>query len=239
MTELITKLYENTWAIDDSGVRIFVLTGKEKTLVIDTGMNALPIRDIVSQITDLPPILLNTHADPDHISGNGAFPTFYMHPSEAIVYHHIHHGKGKMIPVFDGDRIDLGGRSVRIVHVPGHTPGSITVFDEKQRCLIGGDPIQEDGNIFMFGIHRDMEAYIAGLQRLIDREDGFNCVYPSHAKIKVERETIPKLIAAAKEILDGKLQGKEAEIHGNKVLVVDAGIYRFLLSHGDRFPDSL
>ena len=204
MVYQIIKLYENTWMIEDMGVRIFILAGNEKALVIDTGMTGLPICDIVRHVTDLPVVLLNTHADPDHIAGNDAFVEFYMHPSEAIIYHNIHHRKGRMLPVFDGDVIDLGGRNVQVIHVPGHTPGSITVLDGKQRCLIGGDPIQEDGDIFMFGMHRDMEAYIAGLERLWKRESEFDYIYPSHAKVKVDKDIIHKLICGAEGILAGR-----------------------------------
>ncbi|MBO7711677.1 MAG: MBL fold metallo-hydrolase [Lachnospiraceae bacterium] len=228
MTDQIVKLYDNTWAIQDMGVRIFILAGTEKVLVVDTGMSALPVHDIVRQVSDLPVMLLNTHADPDHIAGNDAFGEFFMHPSEAVVYHNIHHRKGKMLPVFDGDEIDLGGRIIRVIHVPGHTPGSITVLDVHSRCLIGGDPIQEDGDIFMFGLHRDMEAYIAGLQRLWTRESEFDYIYPSHAKIKVEKSIIPKLISGAQGILAGKFSGVEKEVHGNRILSVNVGVSCFL-----------
>jgi glyoxylase-like metal-dependent hydrolase (beta-lactamase superfamily II) len=173
-------------------------------------------------------MLLNTHADGDHTGGNDAFDEFYMHPSEAIVYHKIQKGKGRMLPVFDGDLIDLGGRTVEVVHVPGHTPGSITVLDKEERCLIGGDPIQEDGDIYMFGLHRDMEAYIAGLERLWQREKEFDFIYPSHAELKVSKSVIPKLISGAKDILAGTCTGTEKEVHGMKILSVDIGVDRFL-----------
>jgi glyoxylase-like metal-dependent hydrolase (beta-lactamase superfamily II) len=221
-------LYENTWVVDDNGVRIFILAGKEKALIIDTGMSGLPVRDIARQAADLPLMLLNTHADGDHTGGNDAFDEFYMHPSEAIVYHKIQKGKGRMLPVFDGDLIDLGGRTVEVVHVPGHTPGSITVLDKEERCLIGGDPIQEDGDIYMFGLHRDMEAYIAGLERLWQREKEFDFIYPSHAELKVSKSVIPKLISGAKDILAGTCTGTEKEVHGMKILSVDIGVDRFL-----------
>ena len=228
MADQIVKLYENTWAVEDSGVRIFILAGTEKALIIDTGRSGIAIRDVARQVTDLPLELLNTHADMDHIAGNDAFEEFYMHPSEAIVYHNIHHGKGKMLPVFDGDVLDLGGRSVEIIHVPGHTPGSITVLDPVERCLIGGDPIQEDGDIYMFGMHRDMEAYIAGLERLLGREGEFDFIYPSHAKLKIEKSVIRKLINGAEDVLAGKCTGMEKVVHGMKVRSVDVGVSRFL-----------
>ena len=123
------ELFENTWAIEDMGVRIFLLTGKERALVIDTGMTGIGVPSEVRKHTDLPFMLMNTHADRDHVAGNDRFSEFYMHPSEAAFYHNVQKGTGKIIPVFDGDEIDLGGRILEIIHLPGHTPGSITVLD--------------------------------------------------------------------------------------------------------------
>ena len=43
-----------------------------------------------------------------------------------------------------GDIIDLGDRPLKIIDIPGHTPGSIAILDVKNRVLISGDSV--DGN---------------------------------------------------------------------------------------------
>ncbi|MBR0510934.1 MAG: MBL fold metallo-hydrolase [Clostridia bacterium] len=220
-------LADRTWAETDRGVRIFLLEGTKKALVVDTGMTGLDIRALVSAHTSLDLLLLNTHADRDHIASNAQFDSFYMHPSEAAFYRNEQNGRGKMLPVFDGDVIDLGGRRLEIIHLPGHTPGSVTVLDRENRCLIGGDPIQEDGDIFMFGAQRDFGAYIASLKRLMLRKD-FDYIYPSHAKEKVSRDVIPQLIAGAERILAGTIKGTRTERFGKKIRICDAGVSRFL-----------
>ena len=219
------KLYANTWAETDRGVRIFLLTGSDRALVVDTGMTGLDIRALVSAHTDLPLQVLNTHADRDHIAGNAQFDAVYMHASETAFYHSA--GGGAVTPLFEGDVIDLGGRALEVVHLPGHTPGSITLLDRSSRCLIGGDPIQADGDIFMFGPQRELSAYIAGLRRLEKRTD-FDCVYPSHAAEKVSRDVIPALIEGAEGILAGEIPGVEAERFGRRIRVCDVGVSRFL-----------
>ena len=128
MENMVRELYRDTWMINDEGVYIFVVTGAKKALVIDTGRTGLDVESLARQVTDLPLELINTHADPDHVAGNGGFERFYMHPSEAMVYHNLRHGTGTILPVYDGDEIDLGGRVLRVLHVPGHTPGSITLL---------------------------------------------------------------------------------------------------------------
>ncbi len=72
----IIRISDRTWRIEDSGVRIFLLTGDDKALMIDSGMTLPNAAEIVRGLTDLPVELLNTHADRDHISGNQAFESF-------------------------------------------------------------------------------------------------------------------------------------------------------------------
>lgn len=219
-------LFENTWAELDRGVRIFLLVGQKTALLIDTGATGLDAAALTAAHTRLPLRLLNTHADPDHIAGNGRFAECLMHPSEAAHYRE-RGGGGRLRPVFGGDVIDLGNRELEIVHLPGHTPGSVAVLDRRNRCLIGGDPIQADGDIYMFGPQRNFEAYIAGLERLTQRTD-FDRVYPSHATECVDRAVIPALIDGAKRILSGEIRGEATERHGRRVRVCDVGAARFL-----------
>ena len=81
MAEII-KINENTWRMEDDGVRFYLLCGKEKAALIDSGMNTPDAKEIAEGLTKLPIILINTHADRDHISGNAAFSEFYMSPAE-------------------------------------------------------------------------------------------------------------------------------------------------------------
>ncbi len=69
------------------------------------------------------------------------------------------------MPVEDGDIIELGNRTLEVITIPGHTPGSIAVLDIENRVLYGGDTVQ-DGKIFMFGVQREFHAYIRSLESL-------------------------------------------------------------------------
>ena len=51
----------------------------------------------------------------------------------------------------------------------------------------------------------------------------FDEIWPSHADIPVSPEMIEKLHDGAKDILAGKVQGKETEFHGNRIIVYDLG----------------
>ena len=223
----IIQINQNTWRIEDGGVRFFLLTGTEKALLIDSGMNVHDAKNIAESLTELPVSLLNTHSDRDHIGSNGQFERFYMHPEEEAHYRESG-GTGELIPVRDGDIIDLGGRKLKIIHLPGHTPGSIAVLDIAGRELISGDPIQENGRIFMFGPHRNMSNYIHSLEHLNQFRDEFDEIWPSHASIPVSPGLIPLLHDGAIEICEGKRTGKGIEIFGKKVFLYDIGFTAFL-----------
>lgn len=78
MNEFLPK----SWVVDDQGVRIFILAGSEKALIVDSGMTGLNVMGLARKYTNLPLELLNTHADMDHIAGNGSFRMFFMHPGD-------------------------------------------------------------------------------------------------------------------------------------------------------------
>ena len=223
----IIKINENTWRIEDMGVRFFLLAGDKKALLIDSGMTLQNAREIAESLVSLPIELLNTHGDPDHVASNGQFDAFYMDPAEASNYYKTQKKTGKMIPVTDGDVIDLGNRELEIITIPGHTPGSIAVLDKNNRALISGDPIQ-DGNIFMFGIQREMHAYLLSLEKLEKQKDRFDVIYPSHGTFPVEPELISALHKGATRLLNGEIQGEDFEIHGMSIKRYDVGVAGFL-----------
>ena len=216
MAEVI-RINEKTWRIEDGGVRFLLLCGTQKAALIDTGMNAPDARRIAEGLTDLPLILINTHADPDHISGNSAFSEVYMSPAEEENYRNFG-GTCTILPVKESDEFDLGGRTLRVIDIPGHTPGSIALLDVENRVLISGDTVS-DSNIFMFGPMRNLDRYIVSLGHLREFEGQFDEIYPMHGSFPVSPDLIGKLIEGANEIRDGKAEGKEVEFYGNKALL--------------------
>ena len=223
----IIPINENSWRIEDRGVRCFLLTGSEKALLIDSGRELHTARDIAESLTDLPVMLLNTHADGDHTGSNEQFESFYMHPDEEAHFRRGGRG-GAILPIREGDILDLGGRELRIIDLPGHTPGSIAVLDVGNRVLISGDPVQEHGRIFMFGAHRNMENYIRSLEHLETFTAEFDEIWPSHADIPISPALIRKLHDGARDVLDGKVAGSPVEVHGNQVIAYDLGFCTLL-----------
>lgn len=216
----ITKINDTTWCLKDVFVYCYLLTGKEKALLIDTGATGGDARSIAEQILKeevpggeaLPLSLLITHADPDHIAGNAAFAEVMMHPGEEALYR-SKNGPGTVILVKEGDTLDLGGRVLTVIHVPGHTPGSLALLDEKNRFLFSGDSVQNDC-IFMFGPHRNFSVYPDSLRHLMTYADHFDTIWAGHGTVPVKNELISQLIEGAESVLSGTVSGTPMEMHG-------------------------
>ncbi|MCD7777599.1 MAG: MBL fold metallo-hydrolase [Clostridiales bacterium] len=223
----IKQTDSKTWVIEDSGVRFFLLTGEKKGLMIDSGMTTKNAKEIAEELTELPLELINTHADMDHIAGNDAFDRVLMHPSEYVNY--FQNGAVHKItsPVWDGDIIDLGGRPLKIITQPGHTPGSIAILDINRRILFSADSIQ-DGRIFMFGPMRNLTAYRQSLDKVWAHRSEFDLIFPSHGSLPLKPDIIPKLMTSADKILAGSMAYKNEEMFGMKVKAYETETAVFL-----------
>ena len=77
----------------------------------------------------------------------------------------------------DGDVIDLGDRAFEVLHLPGHSPGSIGLWDERSGVLFSGDAVY-DGPLLDELDGSDIAAYVATMARL--RELPVTVVHGGH-----------------------------------------------------------
>ncbi|MCD8156779.1 MAG: MBL fold metallo-hydrolase [Clostridiales bacterium] len=184
-------------------------------------------REIAESLTDLPLQLITTHADIDHIAGNDAFDTVLMHPAEYVNYISRGASHPSPTPVWDGDEIDLGGRPLRVITQPGHTPGSIALLDINQRVLFSADSVQ-DGEIFLFGPMRNLIGYRQSLDKVWACRTEYDTIYPSHASLPLKPDIIPELMACMDQILAGKASFRQGERFGVPIKIYEMGTAVFL-----------
>jgi len=68
----------------------------------------------------------------------------------------------------EGDVIDLGDRALTVLHLPGHSPGSIGLWEEKTGTLFSGDAVYRDGPLLDQMPGSDVGAYLRTMERLRD-----------------------------------------------------------------------
>ena len=132
----------------------YLVVGNERACVIDTMNGYNDLYQAVRELTDKPLTVVNTHGHPDHIFGNMFFQEAYLHPADRELartfvedpeYQKILEERQKTFPPFKdilpGDMIDLGGRTLEVFGLPGHTPGGILLLLREDRVLFTGDSI--------------------------------------------------------------------------------------------------
>lgn len=81
-----------------------------------------------------------------------------------------------------GERLDLGGTTWEVLHVPGHSAGSIALYDSKNQILIPGDTVYADYAIGRFDLHgADGGQLKASLMTLADLD--VQILLPGHNRI--------------------------------------------------------
>lgn len=79
----------------------------------------------------------------------------------------------------DADVVDLGGRSLRVIHSPGHSADSICLLDDASGVLFGGDTINT-GPIYAQFHDSDVATFAASTARLADLRDDVSMVAVNH-----------------------------------------------------------
>ena len=155
----ILKIRDHVWRIWDAEKNTFyLLEGEHTAAVIDTGITeGEKITPMLRTLTDKPLVLVLTHAHPDHFYHMDEFDTVYMSHEEfklgPEILHYMMAGKKLDLPgtihIATGSRIDLGGRTLEICDLSGHTPGSVAVYDDKDDLVFTGDAIGSGLGVWM------------------------------------------------------------------------------------------
>jgi glyoxylase-like metal-dependent hydrolase (beta-lactamase superfamily II) len=81
-----------------------------------------------------------------------------------------------------GETVDLGGRELELLHLPGQAPGQLGALDRERGVLYGGDVVHIEYSLFIHFEGCDIHDYVETFARLRDlRDDGaFDTLYTAH-----------------------------------------------------------
>lgn len=138
---------------DSDNDKMFLIRGTKSYALIDSGMGRGALHDYVMPLTGgLPLVTLWTHSHGDHIGQADQFindTVEYVGEADRAATAELLQHRGvsaeniaeHLKPVSDGAKIDLGDRALEIITLPGHTPGSILIFDPANGNLYTGDSV--------------------------------------------------------------------------------------------------
>ena len=72
---------------------------------------------------------------------------------------------GNLKPTKEGDQFDLGGITLRVVELPGHTPGSIGLYCPEKKLMLASDAVNRGVYLFLEE-STDLATYLQTLYKL-------------------------------------------------------------------------
>jgi glyoxylase-like metal-dependent hydrolase (beta-lactamase superfamily II) len=152
---------------------IYLVFGRERALLIDTGVEGAPLRAEIDRLIDawlatsgheaISLVVMHSHGHSDHVGGDAGFAD---RADTVVVGHSVtdvasYFGMGAW-PA-ETAQFDLGDRVVDIVPTPGHHPSHVMVFDRTTRILFSGDAVYPGRLYFQCG---RSEEYRASIERV-------------------------------------------------------------------------
>jgi glyoxylase-like metal-dependent hydrolase (beta-lactamase superfamily II) len=254
----VYKVAPGTFAIyephQSEEVISYLIVGLKQALLFDTGMGIADIRKIVSRLTSLPVVVLNSHTHDDHVGGNWQFNSIYgldtaftrENAKGSTVDAQAEIAPGEIcgeLPkrfdpkayrtkpwhvsffIHDGFKIKLGGRTVEVIATPGHTPDAIALFDREHGLLFTGDTFYP-APIWLYRPETDLAAYEKSIARLAALAPEVKTVLGAHNIPVAPPTVLPALEQAFADLQAGKAECKP-EGTGKKMCMVDK--FSFLL----------
>jgi glyoxylase-like metal-dependent hydrolase (beta-lactamase superfamily II) len=236
-----------------------LILGEEKAFLIDTGCGIGNIRKAVEEITDLPVMVVNSHAHNDHIAQNYLFDEVAMldHPwsheaekglPNSEMAHLIAEGmlwkelpedfdaENYIVPGFkvthwfkEGDILDLGNRTLEVIYTPGHTPDCVCFLDREDRLLFTGDMFYT-GGIYTYLNGGDIPTFISSYLKMLEHYDEFDYLMPSHNEPWVEKTLLKDVFKAVVDIAEGRGEYKEGTDRGTPIRKYDFGKFSVVTS---------
>ena len=226
-----------------------LILGEKRALLFDTGMGILPIKPIVERITNLPITVLNSHTHFDHVGGNAEFAEIlaidslytksnmqgFKHEEIAgdvasdafcgkapiglnINTYHTRSWSANGY-VSDGQEIDLGGRLLEVMHVPGHTPDAVALVDRENGLLFTGDTYYDD-NLWLFSPETNLDDYTNTIDRLVKIEDKIKYLFGAHTSARVDAGKLAQVKASLAKLRSGNISPVK-KIDGRQIYQID------------------
>jgi hydroxyacylglutathione hydrolase len=209
----------------------YLIVGGRRALLFDAGSGTRDITGVITSLTHLPVTVMPSHLHFDHAGGIAPFTSVAMidlPDTRADVtngrftprrYEYLGMIDGLVPPTFrvtewlkSGTTIDLGGRVLRILHVPGHTHSSVALYDAGTHQLFAGDFIYPT-TLYAFLPGASLAEYRMTTQELLATLPPDTKIWTAHCCRTGERTSAPWLTMTDLRDLDAALPRSNQASH--------------------------
>lgn len=196
---ILKRVKVNAGAI--MGINCYIIQDEntKETMIIDPGNVPQNLIEILDAMQVKMKYILLTHCHGDHIGGVSRIKEKYggkilIHTKDAIGLKDVsinlstHIGLEPIVlqedaRINDGDLLHVGNLEFQVIHTPGHTCGSISLYCEKEKMLFSGDTLFRGswGRIDL--PTSSFEDIISSITNKLIKLPADTIVYPGHRKI--------------------------------------------------------
>ena len=175
----------NTWLVGDT----------DEVIVVDPGRDAEAVLAAVSDREIL--AVICTHGHAGHVAAalevaaRDEAPVA-LHPKDVLAWREAHRGREPDIDMAEGGIFEVAGVALEVIHTPGHSPGSVSLYCEQLGVVFSGDALTADGPAPHAGEYPDFPGQLSAIgQELLTLPDETR-VLPGHGE-ETTVETAGKL----------------------------------------------
>ena len=215
----IREIRKGIWLMDEAHEATgYLVAGEKRACMIDTMNGYTDLGAEVRKLTDKPVFVINTHGHPDHIFGNVYFEEAYMNPADGEMARMFTESPDylewagennwKMPPfreIRPGDVVDLGGRTLEVFPLPGHTPGGILLLLREDRILFSGDSVNHHLWMQLDGC-LPLHEFVKELDKVMFLEERADIILHGHARKEDDISLLRCMRNGVQEICDGKTE---------------------------------
>jgi hydroxyacylglutathione hydrolase len=155
---------------------LYLIFGKDKALLEDTGAGQIDSASVVMDLIakwskrnnktgPIPLIVVHSHSHGDHTAGDAGFRDKPNVQFVAATVPELQKAFGIKTWPTEIASIDLGGRVLDVIPIPGHDAASIALYDRQTAVLLTGDSFYP-GRLYVGDA--EFPAFAASTQRLVD-----------------------------------------------------------------------
>ena len=168
-----------------AGCNAWVIGDDEEVIVVDPGTDARAVFDVAGDREIL--AVICTHGHADHVAAalevaeRDEAPVA-LHPNDRLFWREVHGDQLPEIEMEEGGAFEVADVTLDVLHTPGHSPGSVSIYCEDLGVVFSGDALSADGPCPHEGGFPDFAGQLSSIGAELLTLPGETRVLPGHGE---------------------------------------------------------